>query len=109
MRKNITLQQFFITPAAGKRLIARSFVYIPEILRALKNQTVVIIAGTTNGYVAEEILKHLDQADGFDKGRFYRGITLPPHYEGNKPSSEFPGDIVIEKGIWNKGKTQFLY
>jgi len=112
VRKNDIIRQFIITPEAGKRLIAKAFVYIPEILRALKNQTIVVVAGTTNGYVAGELLNHIEQSDGFKKEHFYRGITLPPRYSSEntgKPDSEteFPGDVVIEKGIWLKGKTIF--
>ncbi|NLM27085.1 MAG: hypothetical protein GX211_02780 [Clostridiaceae bacterium] len=112
MRKNIVTRQFIITPEAGKRLIAKAFVYIPEILRALKNHTIVVVAGTTNGYVARELLNHIEQSDGFKSEHFYRGITLPPRYSSDnteKPDSEtqFPGDVVIEKGIWLKGKTIF--
>jgi len=111
LRNNIT-RQFIITPEAGKRLIAKAFVYIPEILRALKNQTIVVVAGTTNGYIAEELLKHIEQSDGFKRDHFFRGITLPPRYSSEntgKPGSEaeFPGDVIIEKGVWLKGKTIF--
>ncbi|HEY8500550.1 MAG TPA: hypothetical protein VIL89_08030 [Clostridia bacterium] len=112
MRKNDITKQFIITPEAGKRLIAKAFVYIPEILRALKNQTIVIVAGTTNGYVAGELLNHIEQSGGFKRDHFYRGITRPPRYSSEntgKPDSEaeFPGDVVIEKGVWLKGKTIF--
>jgi len=112
VRKNVVARQFIITPEAGKRLIAKAFVYIPEILRALKNQTIVVVAGTTNGYVAGELLKHIGQSDGFSREHFYRGITLPPRYssentEKTGSETEFPGDVVIEKGIWLKGKTIF--
>lgn len=112
MSKNNIIRQFVITPEAGKRLIAKAFVYIPEILRALKNRTIVVVAGTTNGYIARELLDHIEQSDGFSRERFYRGITLSPRYSsGNTGKSdsttEFPGDVVIEKGIWLKGKTIF--
>ena len=112
MRKNNITRQFVITPETGKRLIAKAFVYIPEILRALKNQTIVVVAGTTNGYVAGELLNHIEQSDGFKREHYYRGITFPPRYSSGstgKPNSEaeFPGDVVIEKGIWLKGKTIF--
>ena len=112
MRKNDIIRQFIITPEAGKKIIAKAFVYIPEILRALKNQTIVVVAGTTNGYVAGELLNHIEQSDGFRREHFHRGITFPPRYSsGNtlKPDSEpeFPGDVVIEKGVWLKGKTIF--
>jgi hypothetical protein len=77
---------------------------------ALKNETVVIVAGTTNGYVAEEVLKTLGIFAGFSRKRFFRGITLPSGLavtsEGRlTDESEFPGDVVITKGEWRKGKT----
>lgn len=107
MRKGNVLHQFFLTPQAGKRLIAKAFPYIPEILRALKNQTIVIIAGTTNSYIAQELLQYIGQSEGFSGQGFYRGITLPPGYSGNKPSSEPPSDVVIENGTWIRGKNIF--
>lgn len=105
-------KQFLLTPAAGKRFIARSLLHFPSIIEALQNKTVVIIAGTTNGYVAEEILNRIDQGAQFSRQRFFRGITLPPRHpttnEGRLPDeSQFPGDVVIIKGKWEKGKTIF--
>lgn len=108
--KTISTNQYLLTPAAGKRLIAKSLLYIPSIKEALQNKTVVIIAGTTNGYVAEEFLKSMGQGEGFSKERFFRGITLPPKYETNSEGrlndeNRFPGDVVIVKGKWELGKT----
>lgn len=107
---NKTIKQYVLTPAAGKRIIAKSLLHIPSIIDALQNKTVVIIAGTTNGYVAEELLNSIGQAEGFSKQRFFRGVTLPPKYETNatgrlNDESRFPGDVVIVKGKWEKGKT----
>jgi len=104
------LKQFVVTPSAGKRLIAKALTSHPAVLDAMKNGTVVIIAGTTNGYAAEEILKSLGVAEGFSRKRFFRGITLPPGSavtsEGRlSDESKFPGDVVITKGEWRKGKT----
>ena len=48
--------QFYLTPAAGKRLIAKGVTALPAVRAALLQGTVVIVAGTTNGYVAEEVL-----------------------------------------------------
>jgi hypothetical protein len=104
------MKQFVVTPSAGKRLIAKALASHPAMLDALKNGTVVVVAGTTNGYVAEEILKTLGILQGFSRKRFFRGITLPP---GSNVTSEgrlsdesaFPGDVVITKGEWRKGKT----
>jgi hypothetical protein len=37
----------------------------------LKQGTVIIVAGTTKGYVAEELLKVIGVSDGFSKKRFF--------------------------------------
>jgi hypothetical protein len=106
------MNQFVITPAAGKRLIARATATHPTVQTALKSGTVVIVAGTTNGYVAEEILKNLGQSAGFSRSRFFRGITLPPGRPttetGRLPGeSQFLGDVVIVNGAWQRGMTIF--
>ena len=103
------MKQFLITPSAGKRLIAKALATHPTIQNVLKNGTLVIVAGTTNGYVAEEVLKNLGLS-GFSSQRFFRGITMPPNktltVEGRlADESQFPGDVVIVKGVWQKGKT----
>jgi len=104
--------QVVLTPAAGKRLIARAVAAHPAVQAALRSGTVVIIAGTTNGYAAEEVLALAGQSKGFSRRRFFRGITLPPHIPvaetGRFPDETgFPGDVVIVKGEWQKGKTIF--
>ena len=72
----------------------------------------VVVAGTTNGYVAEEILWGIGEAEVLDRRRFFRGITLPPSRPttetGRLPDeSRFPGDVVIVDGVWQHGKTIF--
>ena len=104
------MKQFLITPQAGKRLIGRTIANHPAIIKTLKNGTLVIVAGTTNGYVAEEILKTHKIANDFSRKHFFRGITMPTAKpvtaEGRlSDESKFPGDIVITKGIWQRGKT----
>ena len=103
--------QFVLTVAAAKRLIGKALAAHPTIRAALSSSTLVIIAGTTNGYVAEEILKMVGYAEEFSKRRFFRGIVLPPGRTtetGRLPDeSDFPGDVVIVKGVWQKGKTLF--
>ncbi len=110
--KNESIRQYTLTPAAGKRLIAKAMVVHPVIRDVLKSGTLVIVAGTTNGYVAEEILAAQGGAEDFSRRRFFRGITLPPARPttdtGRLPDeSGFPGDVVLEKGVWRKGKTIF--
>jgi hypothetical protein len=97
------MKQLIITSAMGKRLIGKGMAQHPAIQRVLGKGTLVIIAGTTNGYVAEEILTSLGQAEGFSRRGFRRGIKVPPDAEA--PEIEFPGDVVIVGGTWQKGNT----
>jgi hypothetical protein len=106
------MKQFVITPSAGKRLIAKALASDPIVLNTLKKGTVVIVAGTTNGYVAEELLKKTSDSTGFSRKRFFRGITLPPDQDVTSEGrlhdeSVFPGDVVITHNMWQKGKTIF--
>ena len=81
--------QVALTPAAGKRLIAKSLRRHPAIEAALASGTVVVVAGTTNGYVAEELLAACGGGEGFSRQRFFRGITLPPHPKPSAPAVTF--------------------
>jgi hypothetical protein len=106
------MKQFVITPAAGKRLIGKAIAKHPAVAKALKKNTVVIVAGTTNGYVAQEIFKEIGQAKSFKRDNFYRGIILPPIRPTTSTGrsydeSKFPGDVVITNGVFQKGKTIF--
>ncbi len=104
------MKQFLITPSMGKRLIAKTLTAHPAIKKAIRNGTVVIVAGTTNGYVAEEIFKTYNIAGEFSRKHFFRGITMPPARSVTKEGrladeSRFPGDVVITNGVWQRGKT----
>jgi hypothetical protein len=108
----ISMKQFVITPAAGKRLIGKAIAKHTAVAAAIKKGTVVIVAGTTNGFVAEEILSALNQAKEFKRDRFYRGIILPPARPttptGRLPDEgKFPGDVIIRNGVFQRGKTIF--
>jgi len=106
------MKQFVLTPAAGKRLIGKAVVKHPAVTAAIKKGTVVIIAGTTNGYVAQELLSTLGQGKEFKRDRFCRGIIMPPNRPktstGKLPDEgKFPGDVVIRNGVYEIGKTIF--
>jgi len=99
----MTLEQFCITTSMGKRLVGKALAAHPGIRTVLQEGTLVIIAGTTNGYVAEEVLSSLGQLEGFSRLGFRRGLTVAP---GAKPyKADFPGDVVIRDGTWLKGQT----
>jgi hypothetical protein len=104
------MKQFSITVAMGKRLIGKALAVHPAVVEALPQATIVIVAGTTNGCVAEEVLSLIGQRNKFSRRRFFRGITLPPDYKTTEAGrladeSGFPGDVVIKEGRWLPGKT----
>ena len=78
----LNVKQFLLTPSAGKRLIGKACVAHPAIRAVLEEGALVIIAGTTNGYVAEEVLASIGQ----------EGITGP-----NGPE-RLPEQLLISKG-----------
>ena len=87
------MKQFNLTTVMGKRLIGKGMAQHPDIQRVLQKGTLLIIAGTTNGYVAEEILTALGQAEGFSRVGFRRGVTVA---QGAKlPKVELAGDVII--------------
>lgn len=101
--KTMKQMSIVLTPEQGKKLIARAVASLPEVETALETATIVVIAGTTNRYVAEELLKKAGEPT--DTENFYRGITLPRgvKLEGGIARE----DVVIEKGKRVRGKTIF--
>ncbi|MFP4385053.1 MAG: hypothetical protein ACLFST_07615 [Spirochaetia bacterium] len=98
--------QAVLTPAAGKRLIARGIAAHPAVQARMETGTLAILAGTTNGYAAQEILSRLGQEKDFSPKAFFRGITRAPG-SGKMQKEEFPGDVIIVDGKWQRGKTIF--
>ena len=90
-------ERYLLPPAAGKRLIARGLAASAPIKEALASHTLVIIAGTTNGCVARELL-----GPDFSSEDFFRGSLGPATERG-----PFPGDVVLRKGAWEQGKEIF--
>jgi hypothetical protein len=99
------MKQFCVTTVMGKRLIGKAMAQHPDIKDVLEKGTLVVIAGTTNGYVAEEILTSLGQAEGFSRQGFRRGMTVAPGAKIIK--AELAGDVVIRDGEWQPGQMIF--
>jgi hypothetical protein len=97
------MKQFVETTAMGKRLIGKGMAAHPALERVLEKGRLAIIAGTTNGYVAEEVLERLGQREGFTRAGFRRGITVAPGHKAG--SADFPGDVIIVDGQWQRGLT----
>ena len=97
------MKQVTVTTAMGKRLIGMGMAAHPTIQAVLKKGTLAIIGGSTNGYVAEEVLRSIGQDEGFSRLGFRRGVTAAPGVSA--PKINFPGDVVIREGQWLKGRT----
>ncbi len=68
-----------LTPSESKRLIAKGVKNLEEVQRALKHGTIIIGLGTTNAYVAEEILDELPNIGAksekkIDRQRYAAGV-----------------------------------
>ncbi len=82
-----------LTVAEGKRLIARAVAALPCVRRALAEGTVVVTKGTTNAYVAEELL-----GTKIPKGAYVLGRTVPA---GSEHKTVFEGkmsEVVFVRG-----------
>ncbi len=67
------------TPAESKRLIARAVVAMPEVKAALDRGRVIVTGGTTDAYVAEEILGKLVPREYYIKGNIAQGMLCTTH------------------------------
>ena len=47
---------YTLTPAEGRRLIAKGIVKMPEVQAAWRNAYIVLVGSTINGYIAQELL-----------------------------------------------------
>lgn len=102
----ISTKQFMLTVAAGKRLIAKAVAAGEPVKKALDGHTIVVTSGSTNGYVAEELLTLIGQKGDFSKNSFLRGVNVGPG--GKVEKGPFNAtDVVIENGKWQREKTIF--
>lgn len=87
-----------LTPSESKRLIAKSVTNLEEVQRALKHGTIIITLGTTNAYVAEEILNALPGSErGIDRQRYASGVITS---EGTcvVPKAEREKEVLVKDG-----------
>jgi len=62
-----------LTPSESKRLIAKGLVAMQEVQDALQSGRIVVCTGSTNAYVAEELLGEPFQREEFITGRIVDG------------------------------------
>ncbi|MHB0877357.1 MAG: hypothetical protein ACYC5O_15075 [Anaerolineae bacterium] len=82
-----------LTVAQSKRLIAKGVVASPAFREAYDGARVLIIKGTTNAYIVEEVA-----GTKIDKLNFARGLTLPHGLKRRRPEGAPIGDVLIDHG-----------
>lgn len=82
-----------LTVAESKRLIARGLTAYPPIIEKMKNGVVVVTKGTTNTYVAEEMLEQ-----ELHSGDFVYGHILPAKGEKKVNRADVIPELVFYKG-----------
>ncbi|MBN2397303.1 MAG: hypothetical protein JXI32_02900 [Deltaproteobacteria bacterium] len=105
---------FTLTPAESKRLIAKGIVSLPEVKQAKEEGYLLVGRGSTNGYIAEELLGKPIEKERYAVGQVIRGITCalvqgvrmqPVTFHKNKlldvePSTVIdklgPGDVLLK-------------
>ncbi len=81
-----------LTPSESKRLIARAVRELPEVKLALREGMIIIIGGTTNAFVLEELL-----SKRIDKIRFAAGLVAGGKLKVNRPEERIP-PVVLKRG-----------
>jgi hypothetical protein len=90
--EKIVQAQAILTVSESKRLIAKAVKEMPIVKNALANGMVIIVKGTTNAYVAEEIT-----GKKIERAAFVRGRIEP--VKGKKiPNVQALPDVILEKG-----------
>lgn len=108
---------FTLTSSESKRLIAKGVTAMPEVQSALSKHTIIVAGGTTNAFVAEELLGiHIPDKTGYTVGIVTNGRTgistsenrtHPFVIKQEKPQnmhwkeylpSMAPGDVFIKGG-----------
>jgi len=89
----MTQAQAILTVSESKRLIAKGVKEMPIVKNALANGMVIIVKGTTNAYVAEEIT-----GKKINKAAFVRGRIQPEKGAKKLPDVQAVPDVILEKG-----------
>jgi len=91
--QKIVQAQIVLTVSESKRLIAKAVAQMPIVENALKNGIVIIAKGTTNTYVAEEIL-----GKKIPHGAYVLGRTFPEKGRKRLADVKSIGEVVLVNG-----------
>jgi hypothetical protein len=88
---------FTLTPAESKRLIAKAVVKMDEVKIAKKKAYIILAGGTSNGFIAQELL-----GEKFAPQRFTAGINTSGLLCVTNAADRNPFPVVLEKGKISK-------
>jgi hypothetical protein len=84
---------FVLTVAEGKRLIAKGVAALPAIEEAMQSGIVIVCKGSTNAYVAEELL-----GQPIAKGSYVLGRAVPAKADTSGSFSGNIGEVIFVNG-----------
>src|SRR3546814_20858166 len=96
---------FSITPWESKRLIGRAVAAMPEVRYAAKEAQIVIAHGSTNVYVAEEIMGDCPERDRYVSGQVINGTLCPPEPAATPATPRTVQGRPVERKNAAKGKS----
>ncbi len=104
---NTTKALVTLTPAESKRLIAKGVAAMPEVKKALGSGIIIFARGTTNTYVAEEIMQtNAENKTAYDhkiinKAEYSRGVVTHGELTSNLRRGT-GNDFVLKNGkVWD--------
>ena len=97
--------QILITVPMGKRLIARGLLADPAVQEVLHRAKLLIVAGTTNACVAQEVLRAIGSTVELHPGSFRRGVSVAPGARLSGAQTTF--DLLIDHGEARTDRTIF--
>jgi hypothetical protein len=88
---------FTLTSAESRRLIAKAVVEMEEVKIARERAYIILAGGTTNGFIAQELLKEKIEPNRFTAGTNICGLLCVTN-----PDDRHPFPIILEKGQVSK-------
>ena len=85
---------FVLTPAEARRLIAKAVIQMPEFQKAWKDAYVILAGGTTNAFIAQELLND----PSIEPGRCTVGLSCEGLLCVTEPESRKGFPNVFYKG-----------